>query len=78
VGHSLSSELIKALRITLQSLDKNFAAPDDQNVIAELKRILLLRIADLEFVGAAVELAEAEKAKLDASLASDEDDSDAA
>jgi hypothetical protein len=74
----LSSELIQSLRITLQKLEENFASPDDQNVIAELKRIILLRIADLEFVGAAVELADAEKAKQDASLVPDEDDSDAA
>ena len=78
MGRSLSSELIQSLRITLQTLEESFAAPDDQNVIAELKRIILLRIAELESVGAAVELADAEKANQAASLTPDKDDSDAA
>ena len=40
----------------------NFASEADQPRIAELKHILLLSIADLEFVGAAVEKANAEEA----------------
>jgi hypothetical protein len=80
VGRRPAMELVHSLRVTLQKLEENFASTDDQTRIAELKRILLLRIADLEFVGAAVELADAEKAKQenDASAVPDEDDSDAA
>ena len=62
VSHRPSSELIQSLRNTLQKLEENFASTEDQPRIAELKCILLHRIADLEFVGAAVEVANAEKA----------------
>ena len=61
VSHRPSSELIQSLRTTLQKLEENFASPEDQPRIGELKRILLHRIADLEFVGAAVELADAKE-----------------
>jgi hypothetical protein len=47
----------------LQKLEENFASPEDQPQIAELKRILLVRIADLEFVGAAIGLADAKEAE---------------
>jgi hypothetical protein len=57
VGHKPSSELIQSLRATLQKLEENFASTEDHPQMADLKRILLLRIADLEFVGTAVELA---------------------
>jgi hypothetical protein len=54
-------ELIQSLRASLQKLEENFASPEDQPRIADIKRILLLHIADLEFVGAAVELADAKE-----------------
>lgn len=63
MGRRPSSELIQSIRATLQRLEENIASPEDQPRIAELKRILLLRIADLEFVGAAVEKADADKPK---------------
>lgn len=43
-----SSEVIQSLRVTLQKLEENFPAPEDQPVIEELRRLLLLRIAQLE------------------------------
>ena len=55
MGHRPASELIQSLRSTLQKLEETCASPEDETLLAELKRILLLRIADLEFVGAAVE-----------------------
>lgn len=61
MGHRPSSELIQSLRATLQHLEENLASSDDQTRLAELKRILLHRIADLEFVGAAVEKANPEE-----------------
>ena len=44
----LSPELIQSLRVTLSRLEKNFPLAEDEPVIAELKRLLLLRIAELE------------------------------
>lgn len=61
--HRPAYELIQSLRIVLQKLEEDFASPEDQPRITELKRILLLRIADLEFVGATVERANAEETK---------------
>src|SRR3954469_24514678 len=43
-----ASELIQSLRLTLQKIEENFASVEDEPNIAELKRILLLRIADIE------------------------------
>src|SRR3954451_25344776 len=45
-----SSELIQSLRLTLQKIEENFTSAEDEPNIAELKRILLLRIADIEAV----------------------------
>ena len=73
-----SDELIKSLRSVLQKLEENFASPEDQPHIAELKRILLLRIADIEFVEAIVEQDKANEANSLMALALDEDGSDAA
>ena len=42
------TELIRSLRVTLQKIEANFTSPEDEPNIAELKRILLLRIADME------------------------------
>jgi hypothetical protein len=77
VANRPSSELIQSLRVTLQRLEENFASPEDQPRIVELKHILLVRIADLEFVGAAVEKTNAEEAKTKVHLSLDEDGSDA-
>jgi len=52
MSHRPTSELIQSLRVTLQKLEENFASLEDQPVMAELKRILLLRIADIEAVDA--------------------------
>ena len=54
-------ELIDSLRATLSRLEGEFVTAEDQAKMAELKRILLLRIADLEYVGAAVDQANAEQ-----------------
>ena len=45
-------ETIDSLRITLQSLEQSAEATSDPEVVAELKRILLRRIADLEMIDA--------------------------
>ena len=71
-------DFISSIRITLQRLEEEFPSPQDQSVIAELKRILLLRLADLEFVGAAVASENAKEAKSRASLSLDEAGIDAA
>ena len=47
----LSSELIRSLRVTLQKIDEDFPQQADEPVVAELKRLLLLRIAELESRG---------------------------
>jgi hypothetical protein len=60
VGQRPSSELIQSLRVTLQKLEENFASPEDHPPMAELKRILLHRIADLELPEAAIEMDSAE------------------
>ena len=44
----LSSELIQSLRVTLQKIDEEFPLQADEPVVAELKRLLLLRLAELE------------------------------
>ncbi len=49
----LSSELIKGLCATLQKLDEDFPSQADEPVVAELKRFLLLRIAELEDIESA-------------------------
>ena len=43
-----SSELIQSLRVTLQKIEEDFPSQADEPVVAGLKRILLLRIAELE------------------------------
>jgi hypothetical protein len=47
----LSSELLQFLRVTLQTIDENFPSQEDEPVVAELKRLLLLRVAELESAG---------------------------
>jgi hypothetical protein len=44
----LSSALIQYLRITLQKIDEDFPLQADEPIVAELKRLLLLRLAELE------------------------------
>jgi len=44
-------EAIESLRATLQKLEENFASVEHEPVLAELKRLLLLRIAQLEAIG---------------------------
>ena len=58
-----TSELIQSLSATLQKIEEKFTSPEDQRRIAEIKRILLLRIADFEFVGAVVEKGNSEDAE---------------
>jgi len=50
----------------LQKLEENFPSLEDQRHVAELKRILLLRLADIEFVQAVVEREEAKETPLEA------------
>jgi hypothetical protein len=47
----LSPELIESLCVTLQTIEEAFPSQADEPVVAELKRILLLRIAELESPG---------------------------
>jgi len=47
----LSSELIHFLRVTLQKIEEEFPSQEDEPVVAELKRLLLLRLAELESAG---------------------------
>ena len=47
----LSSELIRFLRVTLQKIEQEFPSKADEPVVAELKRLLLLRVAELESAG---------------------------
>jgi hypothetical protein len=49
-----SHDVIQSIRATLQQLEVNFPSLEDQPHLAELKRILLLRMADIEFVEAVV------------------------
>ena len=58
VSHRQASELMQSLRAVLQKLEKNFSSLEDQPMFAELRRLILLHIADLEFVENA-ELADA-------------------
>ncbi len=51
---------MQSLRAVLQKLEKNFSSLEDQPMFAELRRLILLHIADLESVGGAVEKANAE------------------
>ena len=79
MGLRPSSELIQSLRTTLQKLEENFVSPEDQPRLEELKRVLLHRLADLEFVGAAVEKTSPDKPKQQKpNLASAGNSSDAA
>ena len=50
--HRPRRETIQSLRLTLQSLEQSTDPDADAQEIAELKRILLTRIADLEAVTA--------------------------
>jgi hypothetical protein len=56
-----STEIIESLRVVLHRLEEEFAFPEDQPAMAELKRILLLRIADLEAVELALDSADTDK-----------------
>ena len=47
----LSSQLIQFLRVTLQKIDEDFPSQADEPVVAELKRFLLLRVAEFESAG---------------------------
>jgi hypothetical protein len=47
----LSSELIRSLRVTLQKIEEDFPSQTDEPVVAALKRLLLLRVAELESAG---------------------------
>lgn len=47
----LSSELLRSLRVTLQKIDEDFPSQTDELVVAALKRLLLLRVAELESAG---------------------------
>ena len=45
-----SPELVQSLRATLQKIEEIFPSPKDEPAIADLKRLLLLRIAELEAI----------------------------
>ena len=48
MGFRPTIEAIENLRLTLQTLEQNFGSVDDEPSLAEFKRILLSRIAELE------------------------------
>ena len=50
VSHRPASELMESLRGVLQKLEKNFSSLEHQPMFAELRRLILLHIAELEFV----------------------------
>jgi len=50
-----SSDLMVSLRATLQKLEENFRSAEDQPIMAELRRLLLLHISDLDNVEASQE-----------------------
>jgi len=45
-----SSDLVVSLRATLQKLAENFRSAEDKPMMAELRSLLLLHIADLDNV----------------------------
>ena len=47
-----SSDLVVSLRAALQKLAEDFRSADDQPIMTELRRLLLLYIADLDNVEA--------------------------
>jgi len=57
-----SYDLLEALRLTLQKLEQGVHAVEDARVMAELKRMLVLRIAELE-AQSSIEMASIETAE---------------
>jgi hypothetical protein len=45
---SRPSELIQSLRVALQEVEQTLFSPEDAFTLAEIKRLILTRIADLE------------------------------
>jgi hypothetical protein len=45
---AISSKLIQSLRVTLQKIEEDIPSQADEPVVATLKRLLHLRIAELE------------------------------
>ena len=66
VSHRPAFELMQSLRAVLQKLEKNFSSLEDQPMFAELRRLILLHIADLASVGGAVAKANSEAGHQDA------------
>ena len=50
--HRPTSEIIQSLRATLRHIEENLALDANVSVLVELKRIILLRIDDLEATNA--------------------------
>ena len=72
-----SSEIIQCLRSTLRQLKEIYPCREDQPIRTELKRILLLRIAEFEPIGAGVKLSESkEKEQPKSPIELREDDSE--
>jgi hypothetical protein len=55
-----------ALRATLQKLEQSLASPDDAALLAEIKKIVLLRIAEIDAAEALKNVAVAPNATVDA------------
>lgn len=55
VNQRPSSDLLVSLRATLQKLAENFRSAEDNPIMVELRRLLLLHIADLDNVEASQE-----------------------
>jgi hypothetical protein len=47
----IHSKLIRSLRVTLQKIDEDFPSQADEPIVTTLKRLLHLRIAELESDG---------------------------
>ena len=77
MSHRPLCDSISSIRVTLQRLEEEFPAPEDQPAIAKLKRTLLLRMAELEFASATADMEKA-KPKTKVILSHSGDESDAA
>lgn len=46
------SGILESLHLTLEKIEENFGSAENDPIIADLKRLLLLRIASIEAIGA--------------------------
>lgn len=48
MSNRISEDLIESLYVTLEKLEQNFPDAQDASAMGELKRVILLRLADLQ------------------------------